>query len=154
MDRESVSQPPTGPAVVQSVESSTECPSSRFAQRKLLCTLVAHGACKILRGCDVLHPIYASGGTKRRSHPLRGGSKLQCHVSGLSFRMNSGPSAKAHQCSSIPTLNPINLNLNLGHLRLDVFNGRPYRPHWKKYSVTVIQNVDCGYRKNSSMSSP
>ena len=40
--------------------------------------------------------IISLGLPKRGSHPLRGGSKLEWHVSGSSFGMNSRPSAIAH----------------------------------------------------------
>ena len=46
---------------------------------RLPCTLVAPGACKIRRGCNVLQvpmQVIPLGVPKRWSHPLRGGSKL------------------------------------------------------------------------------
>ena len=54
------------------------------AGRTPLCTLMAPGACKIWRGCDVLQvpiQIIPLEVLKRGSYPLRGGSKLQRYVS-------------------------------------------------------------------------
>ena len=93
-----------------------EDPGSRLTCRKLPYTLMAPGACKIRRGCNVLQvsiQIILLGAPKRGSSPLRVGSKLRWHVSRSTFGMNPRPSAIAHKRSSNPTLNPYNLNLNL-----------------------------------------
>ena len=81
------------------LSSQTEGPGSRFAWRKLPFTLMAPGACKIRRGCNVLQvpvQIILLGVPRRGSHPLHDGSKLRWHASGSSFGMNPRPSAIAH----------------------------------------------------------
>ena len=62
------------------------------------CTLMGPGACKIRRGCNVLHVpsqnytfiLFSIKGTKAGSHPLRGGSKFDKNF--RSFRdLSYGP---------------------------------------------------------------
>ena len=53
---------------------------------------MAPGACKISRGWNVLQvpiQIIPLGVQNRGSHPFRGGSELQWHVSELSLGMNT-----------------------------------------------------------------
>ena len=107
-----------GATVTLSLESWTsrfsselEDPGSRLAWRKLPCTLMAPGACKIHRGCNVLHvpiQIIPLGVPKWGSHPLRGGSIFWWHVSGPSSRsilcLSPRPLAIAY-CIARPMLN-------------------------------------------------
>ena len=81
------------------LSSWPEDPSSRLAWRKLPCTLMAPGACKIRPGGNVLQApiqIILLGVPKRRSHPLHGRSKLWWHVTGQCLGMSARPSAIGH----------------------------------------------------------
>ena len=85
------------------LSSWAEGPGSRLAWRKLSCTLMAPGACKIRHGCNVLQvpiQIILLGIPKRENHLLRGGSKLWWHVSGPTVGISHRPSAVVH-CISL-----------------------------------------------------
>ena len=103
---------PGGTAVDKSDEYSDQ---GRRAQDRgslgetLPCMLMAPGACKIRRLCNVLRvsiQIIPLEVPKWGSHPFRGRSKLWWHVSGSSSGMSPRPSAIAHLRSSSPMLNP------------------------------------------------
>ena len=93
------------------LSSWPEGPGSRLALRKLPCTLMAPGACKIVVGAmssKFPFEIIPLMGPKWGIHPFRDGSKLRWNVSGSSIGMKPRPSAIVHQRSSSPTLIPLN----------------------------------------------
>ena len=110
-----------GAAVAQSVESSALDRRARVwgsSSKNLTCTLVAPGACKTRRGCNVFQDpiqIIPLAVQKRGSHPLCGWWKLRWYVSGSSSGMNPRPSAMAHYHCSSPTLNPTKQPNNQPH---------------------------------------
>ena len=80
----------------------------------LSCTRMTFGACKILRGCNVLQvpiQIVPLGVPKRGSHSLRGGSKIVMARFRIIIRNESQTVGNSPLLRCSPTLNLLNPTL-------------------------------------------